>query len=155
MPPSNDDEKARRKAEYLKRKEERQKAKEKEAVNTTSKIKAPGQTVEKVPNTSAKESDASLLLGLPEDALKQVLCCLPAPDLGRVTMTCTQLNKSLHDVREAFVLSRLRSAPVAALKTIEMVGSIDEARYFNQFATSNLMVLALSYVGFIASQVNH
>jgi hypothetical protein len=129
MPPRNDDEKAGRKLEYLKRKEERQKAKEEEVVNKTSKIKDPGQTVEKVPNKDANESDASLLLGLPDDALKQVLCCLPAPDLGRVSMTCTQLNKSLHDVREAFVLSRLRGAPIATLKTIEMVGSIDEARY--------------------------
>jgi F-box domain len=129
MPPRSDEEKALRKAEYLKRKEERQKAKETEAVKKTSKIKAPSQAVETLPNKGSSESGVSLLLGLPEDALKQVLCCLPAPDLGRVSMTCTQLNKSLYDVREAFVLSRLRHAPISTLKTIQMVETIDEARY--------------------------
>ena len=68
------------------------------------------------------------MLGLPEDALKPVLCCLPAADLGRMSMTCTQMNQALFGVRVSYLLSRLRSARLGKVGMVEMCENEEEAR---------------------------
>ena len=127
MAPRSEEEKAKRKAEFLKRKEERQKQKELEAKAEEEKANAKADEKKKAAKT-VNDSGISLLLDLPEDALKHVLCELSAADIGRVSMTCTQMNRALCDMREAFLLSRLRNAPMASLGPINMCEGSEEAR---------------------------
>ena len=111
------------------RKEERQKKKEEEeAAIQAAKEKSSSGSTASSQKTAANDSGISLLSDLPEDALKQVLCCLPAADLGRVSMTCSQMNQALVDVREAFVLSRLRHSRVEGGGCVEMCEGVEEAR---------------------------
>lgn len=129
MPARSEEEKARRKAEYLKRKEEREKKKaaEAEAAKKGADDK-PKEDVKKAAQGTSTGSGVSLLLGLPEDALKQVLCCLPAADLGKVSMTCTQMNEALPSVREAYLISRLKHARIGSVGLVDICGGVDEAR---------------------------
>lgn len=132
MPPRSEEEKARRKEANLKRKQERERKKAEEAkrnVETTS-INNKSNKSNSAISDGAKW-DKSLLLGLPEDALKQVMCFLPSADLGKITLTCQQLNKNLPDIRIAYLLSRLRSARstnVGSSFVIEMCRDEVEAR---------------------------
>ena len=129
MPPRTEEEKARKKAEYLKRKEERQKRKELEAKQQKEEKEASNNSEKKTADkTGSNGSGVSLLLDLPDDALKHVLCELSAAELGRVSMTCTQMNRALCSTREAYILSRLRHARMASLGPLEMCQGSEEAK---------------------------
>ena len=127
MPPRSEEEKAKKKADYLKRKEERQKRKELEAKEEEEKDAVKDGELKKTA-TAGKNSGISLLLDLPEDALKHVLCELSAAELGRVSMTCTQMNRALCSTREAYLLSRLRNSRMASLGPLELCGGSEEAK---------------------------
>jgi len=127
MAPRTEEEKAQRKAEFLKRKQEREKKKEQEAkAAAEAEAKKKEETQKKVVK-SGNSSGISLLLDLPEDALKQVICELSAAELGRVSMTCKQMNRALCDMREAYLLSRLRHSRMTSLGPIEMCAGSEEA----------------------------
>jgi len=133
MPPRSEEEKARRKAEYLARKAEREKKKqltegEAAASETNASQQAESQ---KLSTKSPNDSGISLLLDLPEDALKQVLCCLPAAEIGKVSMTCSQMNQALAEIRVAFLITRLRKARKGSTTlVIDMCSDIEQARKF-------------------------
>ena len=127
MPPRSEEEKAQKKADYLKRKEERQKRKEQETKEEEKEDAAKSGERKKTPKAE-NDSSVSLLLDLPEDALKHVLCELSAAELGRVSMTCTQMNRALCSTREAYLLSRLRNSRMASLGPLELCRGSEEAK---------------------------
>lgn len=132
MAPRSDEEKKRRKEEFEKRKAQRQKKKGQEEKAAEAKAeedeKISAKNQEEKKTAAINSGGISLLLDLPEDALKHVLCELSAVELGRVSMTCTQMNRALCSAREACLLSRLRNARMVPMGPINLCGGAEEAK---------------------------
>ena len=83
-------------------------------------------------NQEENKSKISFLLELPEDALHHVMSCLPARDLGCLTLTCRYLDRMLTEARVPFIMSRLHrpQQPMSgAVGYIDMCSSQAQARY--------------------------
>jgi len=113
MAPRSEEEKRRRKLEYLERKASRKAAKEQEQKGEEGK-KADTQVVDAT-NADAYGTDNNpnssrcFMIELPDDSLQQILCYLPARELGAAVMTCRALNYMLSECRVPHLLSRLRT----------------------------------------------
>ena len=114
MPPRSEEEKRRRKLLHQQKQAARRAKKEllekqKEAERLSKKGGGETKPSEEPGSGGDKKaaSSISLLLTLPEDALRQVLCFLPARELGAVSMTCTNINYILSECRISHLLSRL------------------------------------------------
>lgn len=104
MPTRSQEEKERRRLLREQRKEAREKEKE-------GKKKPVAQEVETKAVTGPKNVvQHSPLLHLPDDAMRQILCCLPSQDLGAITLSCLSINRMLKEVRVPYILSRLNRA---------------------------------------------
>ena len=114
MPPRSAEEKERRRLLRQEKKEARDKKKELEEDETNV---APSPTTKKessskpaATTTSPKENveqDYSPLLHVPLDAMRLIMCYLPAQDLGNMTLLCRQTNHMMMEVRLPYILSRL------------------------------------------------
>ena len=137
MPPKSEEEKQRRKEAALKRKQERERKKEEEEKKKAELAKTSQTSHDKNSNnaTGPTSGGTSMILELPEDALKQIACFLPSADLGKISLTCKQLNKALPELRVSYLLSRLRNArshTIGNLGLIQMCENEEEARLILQ-----------------------
>jgi hypothetical protein len=107
MPKPVDEDHARRKELLEQKRDARKKAaREEQQLNQTKQYASEKATT----TTIGKEMHGVQLLSLPDDAVHVIYSMLSATDLGRVPLTCKQLNIMLSSARTLYLLTRLSSS---------------------------------------------
>lgn len=101
MPPRSQEEKERRRLLREQRKEAREKEKDGKKKPVTQEVETKAVAG---PTNAVQHSP---LLHLPDDAMRQILCCLSSQELGAITLSCIPINRMLKEVRIPYILSRL------------------------------------------------
>lgn len=117
MPPRTNEEKERRKLLRQQKRDAREKKRAQEEVNepkeppktenATEQKPAAVTTADASTPSASNQSNGSLLLHIPVDAMRLIMCHLAAHDLGSFTLVCTLVNHMLFEVRVSYLLSRL------------------------------------------------
>jgi len=111
MPARSEEEKARRKAEYLERVAARKASREivLHSDSAKSTLDDCSSTYNSKKNSSSTSSSPTVCYFniLPEDTIHIISCFLPARELGALSLTCKALNTTLKEGRMVHLLSRL------------------------------------------------
>lgn len=108
MPPRTPEERARRKKAAEERKAARKAAKgEKTKTGAGSASQGADESKAAAWDPNKKIVQDSKFLEFPDVSLYQVLSLLTAGELGCVSMVCKQLNSSIGDARETYLMARL------------------------------------------------
>jgi hypothetical protein len=107
MPARSEEEKARRKAEYLERAAARKAARELESTVDSSTADKDVSSTTPTNTTTRSSSRVCYFHILPEDTIHIISCFLPARELGALTLTCKALNSTLKEGRISHLLSRV------------------------------------------------
>lgn len=104
----SEEEKARRKSDYLQRVAARKAARPTKHTSNSPPSESPTNLVQQATQThSTTSSTVSWFSILPEDTLHGVFCFLTSRELGALSLTCKALNETLMEGRISHLISRL------------------------------------------------
>lgn len=106
MPARSEEEKARRKSDYLQRVAARKAARQ--GTTTESNSETTTNAVQTTTISPTPSSHTSYFNILPEDTIHTIFFFLTARELGAMTLTCKALNETLKEGRVSHLLSRLK-----------------------------------------------